>query len=291
MLQGSIVALITAMDQHGQIDYVAMRRLLDLHIDAGSKAIVIAGTTGESATLSRLEYEQLVSFAVKQVAARIPVLAGTGGADTARVIEQTTIAADAGADAALVVTPYYIRPMQTGLLAHYHALADTTPIPLVLYNVPSRTAVDMVPETVAELAGREEIIAIKEALPDADRIRRLVTVCDAGFIVLSGDDSSCVEAMRAGAKGVISVAANVVPRLYSEMCFHANNGDWQAVTEIDDKLRPLYKLLSLETNPIPVKWALYKMALAGCGIRLPLLALDEKYHETFALGMNRLGLA
>jgi 4-hydroxy-tetrahydrodipicolinate synthase len=181
--------------------------------------------------------------------------------------------------------------MQSGLLAHYHALADASSIPLVIYNVPSRTAVDILPKTVAELAQRDEIVAIKEAVPDMARIKALISLCGQSLVVLSGDDSSCLDAMRHGAQGVVSVAANVVPGLFGDMIANARSNNWQAAVEIDDTLRHLYGILALETNPIPVKWALHKMAYCGPGIRLPLLPLNENYHETLKQGLKQLGLA
>jgi len=291
MFFGSIVALVTPMDEHGSIDYVALQQLVDFQLESGTNGIVVAGTTGESVTLGRDEYKILLQHVVAQVDSRIPVLAGSGSADTAVAIAQTRLAAESGADGVLVVTPYYNRPTPSGLTAHYHALADATELPIVLYNVPSRTAVDMLPETVVELAQRDEIIAIKEAVPDVGRIRLLTQLCGESLVVLSGDDSSCLEAMRAGAKGVVSVAANVVPGPFRDMCGHAASGDWQAAVEIDEKLRHLYELLALETNPIPVKWMLYKMALMGTGIRLPLLPLEKSFHETILHGLKDLGLA
>ena len=291
MFHGSIVALITPMDKHGKIDFDALQRLVDFHLSAGTNGIVVAGTTGESATLSSDEFRQLLSHVVRQVDSSIPVLAGTGSADTARAIVHTQIAAELGADGALVVTPYYNRPMQSGLLAHYHALADASSIPLVIYNVPSRTAVDILPETVAELAQRDEIVAIKEAVPDMARIKALISLCGQSLTVLSGDDASFLDAMRHGAQGVVSVAANAVPGMFGEMIANARGYNWQAAVEIDDTLRHLYGILTLETNPIPVKWALHKMAYCGPGIRLPLLPLNEKYHETLKKGLKQLGLA
>lgn len=291
MFHGSTVALVTPMDEQGRIDYAALQRLVDFHLESGSHGILVAGSTGESATLTGDEYKRLVKHVVAQVDSRIHVLAGTGSADTRVAITRTRFAAESGADGVLVVTPYYNRPMPSGLLAHYNALADATDIPIVLYNVPSRTATDMLPETVAELAQRDEIVAIKESVADIDRIRLLTKLCGDSLVVLSGDDPGCLEAMRAGAKGVVSVAANVVPGLFRDMCENAADGNWQAAVEIDEKLRHLYELLALETNPIPVKWALYKMALAGIGIRLPLLPLDERYHPMISLGLKNLGLA
>ena len=291
MFFGSIVALVTPMNVHGHIDFGALRRLIGYHLDAGTNGIVVAGSTGESATLSGDEHKKLLAHVVKQVDSRMHVLAGTGSADTAVAVAQTRAAGELGADGVLVVTPYYNRPMQSGLLAHYHALADETHVPIVLYNVPSRTAVDMLPETVAELAHRKEIVAIKEAVPDPDRVRLLTELCGESLVVLSGDDPSCLEAMRAGAKGVVSVAANVVPGLFRDMCESAAIGNWQAAVEIDDRLRHLYKLLSLETNPIPVKWVLHEMALMETGIRLPLLPLDKRHRQKVLLGLKELGLA
>lgn len=290
MFHGSIAALVTPMDKDGKIDFDALRRLVDFHLASGTHAIVIAGTTGESVTLGENEFRQLLGKVVEQVDSRIPVLAGTGSPDTAKAIEHTQIAAGLGADGALVVTPYYNRPMQSGLLAHYHAIADATEIPIVIYNVPSRTTVDIEPETVAELARRDEIVAIKEALPDVERIRVLVDLCGDSLDVLSGDDPSCLDAMRQGAIGVVSVAANVVPGQLSDMCGYARDKNWQAAVEIDEKLRHLYGILALEANPIPVKWALHRMAYCGPGIRLPLLPLNEKYHETLEQGLKDLGL-
>lgn len=290
MFHGSIVALVTPMDEHGRIDFGALQRLVDFHLSSGTNGVVVAGTTGESATLDEDEFKQLLSQVVSQVDSQIPVIAGTGSADTAKAITRTEIAAKLGADAALVVTPYYNRPMQSGLLAHYNALADATSIPLVIYNVPSRTAVDILPKTVAELAQRDEIVAIKEAVPNMSRVADLITQCGQSLVVLSGDDPSCLEAMRHGAKGVVSVAANVAPRLFSLICEHARNGNWDAAVEIDDTLRHLYGILALETNPIPVKWALHKMASIGQGIRLPLLPLNETHHKTLEQGLKQLGL-
>lgn len=290
MFHGSIVALVTPMDKLGQIDFSALRRLVDSHLHAGTNAIVVAGTTGESATLSELEFRTLLSCVVEQVNSVVPVLAGTGSADTSRAIARTKIAEELGADGALVVTPYYNRPTQSGLLAHYHAVADATGIPLVIYNVPSRTAVDILPETVAELAKRDEIVAIKEALGDAARIQKLVDLCGRSLTVLSGDDSSGLTAIRHGAQGVVSVAANVVPGQFRALCENATNNNWAEAVEIDDTLRHLYGILSLEPNPIPVKWALHRMALCEQGIRLPLQPLNEKYHETLEQGLRQLGL-
>jgi 4-hydroxy-tetrahydrodipicolinate synthase len=290
MFHGSIVALVTPMNDHGKIDFEAYQRLIDLHLSSATNCIVVAGTTGESASLSQSEFCQLLKLAVEQVDSKIPVLAGTGSPDTARAVSKTRLAAELGADGALVVTPYYNRPMQSGLLAHYHTLADETSIPLVIYNVPSRTSVDIMPETVAELAQRDEIVAIKEAVPDPQRISALVSLCGDSLNVLSGDDPSCLESMRLGAKGVVSVAANVAPERFQAMCRYAGENHWAAALEIDDTLRHLYGILALEANPIPVKYALYRLGFCGSGIRLPLLPLSQKYHAQLEQGLHELGL-
>jgi 4-hydroxy-tetrahydrodipicolinate synthase len=290
MLHGSIVALVTPMDEQGEIDFPALANLVDMHLESGTDALVVAGTTGESATLNAGESQRLLSVVVDQVNGRIPVLAGTGAADTGSTIKNTRAAARLGADAALIVTPYYNRPMQSGLLAHYHAIADATDLPLAIYNVPSRTCGDILPETVAELSARHEIVAIKEAVPSESRVRELVELCGDSLTVLSGDDPTCLRAMQAGARGVVSVAANVVPGRFSAMCRHAAEGNWPAALEIDETLRHLYGILFLETNPIPVKWALHRMALCGPGTRLPLLPLDKKHHEKLDQALQLLGL-
>jgi 4-hydroxy-tetrahydrodipicolinate synthase len=263
------------MDERGRIDYPALRGLVDFHLGRGTDALVIAGTTGEGATLSATETGDLVGAVVRQVDGRIPVIAGCGCADTAKTIALAEQAERRGADAALVVTPYYNRPMQSGLEAHFSAVANATGIPLILYNVPSRTAVDLMPETVARLARREDIVAIKEAKPDLDRISELVELCGEHFTVLSGDDGSCMGAMLRGAAGVVSVAANVVPRRMHDLCTAASRGDRDAAAAIDAGLRELFGALSIESNPIPVKWSVARMGLIGEGLRLPLLPLSE----------------
>lgn len=290
MFHGSIVALITPMDERGRIDYAALSNLIDFHLSCGTHGIVVAGSTGESFNLNKVEYEKLLGHVVSQAGSAIKVLAGSGSSSTSATIEQSRLAAKCGADGLLVVTPYYNLPMASGLKAHFHAVADATELPIMLYNVPSRTAVDMLPETVAELARRDEIVAIKESVADMDRIRELTRLCGDSLVVLSGDDASCLDAMKAGAQGVVSVAANVVPGRFRDMCESAKNKNWQSALEIDNKLRHLYELLSLETNPIPVKWVLSQMALCGTGIRLPLLPLNSQYHQTMTHGLKELGL-
>lgn len=277
MFSGSIVALVTPFTDDGGVDYAALGGLLDFHRRQGSDGLVVAGTTGESATLGREEFRELLATVLHGVGRAIPVLAGTGSASTAHAIEHTVLAGELGADGALVVTPYYNRPTQAGLEAHFRAVASASAIPIVLYNVPSRTAVDMLPATVEKLAAHPRIVGIKEAVGDPHRIEELRARCGPDFVVLSGDDSSCLQAMQSGAEGVVSVAANVAPRPMHELCVAAAERDWAAAKRIDVQLRPLFEALSVETNPIPVKWALHELGRVGRHIRLPLTPLSETH--------------
>ncbi len=279
MFKGSIVALVTPFTEQAEIDFAAVDALVDFHLDNGSDGLVIAGTTGESATLDRKEFPLLLSRVIERVAGRLPVLAGTGSASTRVAIEQTQTAAELGADGALVVTPYYNKPTQAGLHAHFSAIADASGIPVVLYNVPSRTSVDMLPETVERLSAHPGIVGVKEAVRDANRIESLCQRCGPDFSVLSGDDHSCLEAMRRGARGVVSVAANVTPKFMHELYLAASQHDWDLASRINSSLKTLFDVLMIETNPIPVKWALFEMGLIGSRVRLPLTRLDEKFFE------------
>jgi len=280
MFNGSIVALVTPFTEQGEIDFPALDGLVDFHLENDSDGLVIAGTTGESVTLSGQEFTEVLSRVIERVEGRIPVLAGTGSASTKAAIEQTGRAAELGADGALVVTPYYNKPTQSGLEAHFTAIADASDIAVILYNVPSRTAVDMLPETVERLSSHARIAGIKEAVPDASRIEELCARCGPDFVVLSGDDYSCLQAMRQGAHGVVSVAANVVPDRINKLCMAAERLDWPVAEQIDLQLKPLFNVLMIETNPIPVKWALFEMNLAGSRVRLPLTRLDRKFRES-----------
>jgi 4-hydroxy-tetrahydrodipicolinate synthase len=274
MFTGSIVALVTPFTDGGAVDYAALDALIDFHLEQGSDGLVVAGTTGESATLTRQESRELLEAVVRRVGGKVPVLAGTGSAATAVAVEQTRQAGQLGAAGALVVTPYYNRPTQAGLEAHFRAVADAANIPVVLYNVPSRTAVDLLPSTVGRLAAHPRIVGIKEAKREPGRVDELVTLCGDGFTVLSGDDPACLSAMQSGARGVVSVAANVVPALMHELCELAAAADWLAAQQLDRRLQPLFEALAVETNPIPVKWALFEMGRVGNRIRLPLTPLD-----------------
>jgi 4-hydroxy-tetrahydrodipicolinate synthase len=266
------------MHSDGSVDWEALERLLDLHMQAGTGAIGAVGTTGESATLSVPEHCEVIRHCVQYVAGRIPVLAGTGANATWEAIELTRAAADAGADACLLVTPYYNRPTQNGLYQHFKAVAEAVDVPQVLYNVPGRTAVDMQNDTVERLAGIANIVGIKDATGDPQRGRDLIARCGEHMAIYSGDDPTAMELILAGGKGNISVTANVVPAQMAELCRLAAAGDREGASAINDKLTPLNRALFLEANPIPVKWALQQQGLIGAGIRLPLTPLDEQFH-------------
>ena len=275
-LSGSITALATPFTAAGEIDPEAWRRLLQRQLDAGIHGLVVAGSTGEAASLFEAEYDTLLRSAVETVAGRVPVLAGTGLSNTAKTIEQTRRAAALGADAALVVAPPYVRPTQPGLIAHYRAIADDGALPVVLYNVPGRTGCDLLPETVAELASHERIVGLKEARNDVERMQALLPLRDDAFVVLSGDDPTCARAMLAGADGVVSVAANVVPAAFRRLAELARAGKAADVQELDARLQPLHAFLNIEPNPIPVKALLARQAI-GHGLRLPLTPLSPEH--------------
>jgi 4-hydroxy-tetrahydrodipicolinate synthase len=279
MIKGSIVALVTPMTADDAVDFAALDALVDWHIAEGTDAIVAVGTTGESATLDVEEHIGVVQRVVKHVRGRIPVIAGTGANSTREAIELTQAAKSVGADACLLVTPYYNKPPQEGLYRHFRALAEAVDIPQILYNVPGRTGCDMLPTTVARLAQIPNIVGIKEAKGDLQRIRELLEVCPQRFAVYSGDDATARESILLGGKGDISVTANVAPRLMHEMCAAALAGDRARAEAIDAKLAKLHRDLFVEPNPIPVKWALHAMQRIGPGIRLPLVPLG-KQHET-----------
>lgn len=275
MFSGSIVALITPMTDDGAIDLAAWDGLLDWHLEAGTRGVVVAGTTGESVTLTTNEADALLERAIAKCTGRMAVLAGTGGPSTARAIARTRRACELGADAVLVVTPAYNRPSQRGLEAHFTAIADASARPVVLYNVPTRTAVDLAPETALSLARHEQIVAIKEAVAEAGRVTELI---QGGLVVLSGDDPSCCESMLAGAAGVISVAANVVPRRIARLCALADAGDGESARSLNDALAELYRFLSVEANPVPVKWLVHRLGRCRPALRLPLVELDPSQH-------------
>lgn len=277
-LSGSITALASPFAPDGRLDLDAWSRLLAAQVEGGSSGVVVAGSTGEAAALSEEEYGMLLRAAVAQVGGRIPVLAGTGQSATAATIARTRLARDLGADAALVVTPPYVRPTQEGLVAHYTAVADQGGLPVVLYNVPGRTGCDMQPETVARLCRHPNIIALKEARGDEERWNALYPLTGSDFSLLSGDDPTFVRAMLGGAQGVISVASNVVPRAFAVLCALAAEGRAEEARALDARLRELYDFLGVEPNPIPVK-AILALQGIGHGLRLPLLPLSATHRE------------
>jgi len=279
MFQGSMVALVTPMSENGQIDKTSLRRLVDYHIDNQTDAIVAVGTTGESATLVHDEHCDVIRNVVEQAAGRVPVIAGTGSNSTAEAIEYTRCAMDAGADACLLVTPYYNKPTQEGLYRHYKTIAEAVPIPQLLYNVPGRTACDLLPATVKRLTEIDNIIGIKEAVGDVNRIQELTKLASDNFAIYSGDDLTALKLISLGGKGAISVTANVAPKAMHEMCKLALAGDLPLAEEINQRLMGLHKNLFVEANPIPVKWAVHTMGLIPLGIRLPLTPLSVQYHE------------
>jgi len=273
---GSIAALVTPFDAGGErIDHVAWQRLVEWHAESGTNGLVVAGTTGESATLDADERDWLLESAIETVAGRCMILAGTGASSTTVAVAQSRRAEVLGADVVLVVAPYYNRPPQRGLIAHFRAIADAVDVPVVLYNVPSRTATDIAPDTALALAKHDNIVAIKEAVADMERVQRYA---DSGLDVLSGDDSTALDAMRHGASGVISVAANIAPAEISRMCRLAGEGDFAAAEKIDARLKPLYRFLGTESNPIPAKWMLATGGRIGPALRLPLVELDRSHH-------------
>jgi 4-hydroxy-tetrahydrodipicolinate synthase len=290
MITGSIVALVTPMHADGSVDWAALERLLDLHVESGTAAIGAVGTTGESATLSVPEHCQVIKHCVAHVKGRIPIVAGTGSNSTREAIELTRAAAEAGADACLLVTPYYNRPTQQGLYLHFKALAEAVSVPQILYNVPGRTAVDMQNDTVLRLADLENIVGIKDATGDLARGRDLIARCGERIAVYSGDDPTAMELILAGGKGNISVTANVAPALMARLCAEALAGNREAAEAINLRLTPLNEALFREANPIPVKWALHQRGLIESGIRLPLTQLDDQYHAEVLAAMEAAGV-
>ncbi|HUK03238.1 MAG TPA: 4-hydroxy-tetrahydrodipicolinate synthase [Steroidobacteraceae bacterium] len=289
MFTGSLVALVTPMRPDGTLDLPAWSRLLDFHLQNGTSGIVVGGTTGESATLTDAELATLARAAAAQLSRRIPIIVGAGTSSTATTVERVRLLSQLPVDALLIVTPAYNRPSQEGLYRHYAAAAAATAVPLIAYNVPSRTAVDMLPATVARLSQLPQIAAVKEAVPVIDRIRELKAQCRAGFGLLSGDDATAREAVLAGAQGVISVTANVVPRAMADLMIAAGKGDRATAERLDASLAGLHQGLFIEANPIPVKWALTRMGLIDTGIRLPLTELASAHHVTVERALREAG--
>ena len=277
MLQGSLVAIVTPMTAEGALDLPAFDSLIEWHIANGTHGIVVVGTTGESATLTFDEHNELVAYCVERVAGRLPVIAGTGSNNTEEAIYFSRSALQHGADACLLVTPYYNKPSQEGLYRHFASIADAVDIPQILYNVPGRTACDLSLETTLRLAAIDNIVAIKDATGDLERGTRMIEALEGRLVVLSGEDALTLDLMRAGAKGTITVTANVAPALMAKMCDLALAGDSEGAGAINRQLMPLHQALFLEGNPVPVKWALTEMGRIQSGIRLPLVELGEQF--------------
>jgi 4-hydroxy-tetrahydrodipicolinate synthase len=290
MFSGSLVAIVTPMRPDGAVDFGAWERLLDFHVASGTSGIVVGGTTGESATLSDSELWELTERACDHVRKRVPIIAGAGTSSTASTVERARRLSELPIDGLLVVTPAYIRPTQEGLYQHFAAVSRAARAPVILYNVPARTAVDMLPATVQRLAQLPGIVAVKEAVPDLERVRELVDVCPKDFAILSGDDASARRSVLAGAKGLISVTANVAPRAMSDMVAAAMRGDAAAAAQLDEPIAALHRDLFLETNPIPAKWALMRMGMIGSGIRLPLTELSAQYQPAVLAALAMAGV-
>jgi 4-hydroxy-tetrahydrodipicolinate synthase len=290
MFHGSMVALVTPMHEDGAVDEDSLQRLVDWHVENHTDAIVVVGTTGESATLGEDEHCHVIRRTVEMAAGRVPVIAGTGANSTREAIDLTRCAMKAGVDACLLVTPYYNKPTQEGLYLHFRAVAEAVPVPQILYNVPGRTACDMLPETVERLAVISNIVGIKEATGDIERARSIVQCCGERMDVYSGDDATAMELMLNGGKGNISVTANVAPAAMHAMCTAAVAGDRDAAVAANQPLEELHRILFVESNPIPVKWSLHEMGMIPPGIRLPLTPLAEQYREPLRAVLRQAGI-
>jgi 4-hydroxy-tetrahydrodipicolinate synthase len=289
MFSGSLVAIVTPMHADGGLDFQAWTRLIDFHIQNGTSGIVVAGTTGESATVTDAELVELTQRACAQAAGRIRIIAGAGNSDTAATVARVRAVCTLPVDGVLIVTPAYNKPTQAGLFRHYEAVSDASGVPVIAYNVPTRTAVDMLPTTVARIAQLPRVVAVKEAVAQVSRVREILALVPAGFVVLSGDDASARETVLAGAKGVISVTANVVPRQMADMIGAALSGDAERARKVDEGIGTLHETLFLETNPIPAKWALARMGLMGAGVRLPMTELAAQYRPLLERSLREAG--
>jgi|TARA_B100000767_G_scaffold252455_1_gene256230 4-hydroxy-tetrahydrodipicolinate synthase len=292
-LKGSLVALVTPLSSNDEVDYIALKKLVTWHIDQGTHGIVSVGTTGEAPTLSVTEHSKVINKTIEYVNGRVPVIAGTGGNSTRDSIALTREAKAAGADYSLLVTPYYNKPNQEGLIKHFSLIADSVDIPQILYNVPSRTACDILPSTVRILAKHKNIIGIKEALDDLDRIKELIKISHdmksiKDFYIYSGDDPTFLASMELGTHGVISVVANAIPNQIASICNFALSRDFVKAREINNTYSDLYDLCFVESNPIPIKWIMYKLNKIENNIRLPLINLNETFHEKIMSEMVKL---
>lgn len=290
MFNGSLVALVTPFDDQNEVDYASLNRLIEYHVAEGTDGLVIAGTTGEAATLSRSEHIELIARSVEIVDGRLPIIAGTGSNSTAQTIDLSLAVSDSGIDALLLVVPYYNKPMQEGMYRHFSAVADSVSIPVLLYNVPGRTVADMQPDTVARLAVHENIIGIKEATGSMSRLAEIKELVSDDFRLLSGDDFSVLPFIEQGGHGVISVSANVVPAAMARLCKLASSGQLDEAKALDDSLQALNTALFIESNPIPVKWALHEMGLIPPYLRLPLTEYSDQHHGAMRQALASAGV-
>ena len=290
MIHGSLVALVTPFDGNNRVDYASLKRLIDFHVEQGSSGLVIAGTTGESPTLRRSEHIELIGRSVEIAAGRIPVIAGTGSNSTFQSIELSRAVYDPRLTAYMAVVPYYNKPTQEGIYQHYTAIADAIKKPLLMYNVPGRTVADMLPEAVGRLAEHENIFGLKEATGDIERLQEIQAVVNDDFALYSGDDFTLRPFIEQGGHGVVTVSGNVAPRQVARLCELAKEGKAEEARALDDRLQPLNKALFVESNPIPVKWAVSEMGLMEAHIRLPLTAYSDRYHEEMRSAMHTAGV-
>ena len=290
MFYGSLVALVTPFDGNNRVDYASLKRLIDFHVEQGSSGLVIAGTSGESPTLKRSEHIELIGRALEIARGRIPIVAGTGSNSTFQSIELSKAVADPRLAAYMIVVPYYNKPTQEGIFQHYTAIADGIDKPLLMYNVPGRTVADMLPETVARLAKHDNIFGLKEATGDLERLRQIQELVDEDFMLYSGDDFTLCPFIQQGGHGVVTVSGNVAPAQVARLCRLASEGKVEEAKALDDSLQPLNKALFVESNPIPVKWAVSQMGLIEPNIRLPLTPYSEQYHEDMRSAMRLAGV-
>ena len=290
MLSGSMVALVTPMHSDGAIDVSRLRNLIDFHIEAGTEGLIIAGTTGESATLDHQEHVELIALACEIATERCPIIAGTGSNSTAQTMKLSQTVDKLPVAGFLLVTPYYNKPTQEGMFQHFSAVADAVRAPVILYNVPARTGVDLSPDTVIRLSAHANIVGVKEATGELDRVATIRDGAGPGFSLLSGDDATASEFMLRGGDGVISVTANVAPKAMRQLCDEARAGHRSEALRVDADLQGLHRTLFLESNPIPVKWAVRRMGLIGDGIRLPLTEFSPQHHLEVFNAMSQAGI-
>jgi 4-hydroxy-tetrahydrodipicolinate synthase len=290
VFKGSLVALATPFDSDNRVDYASLKGLIEFHVSAGTHGLVIAGTTGEAATLTKAEHEELITRAAEIVDGRLPVIAGTGSNSTQQTIDLSLAVAGSGIDAYLVVVPYYNKPMQEGMVGHFSAVADAVAKPIMMYNVPGRTVADMQAETVGRLARHDNIFGIKEATGDIDRLRDIKALVDNDFMLYSGDDFTALEFLENGGHGVVTVSGNVVPAAIARICELAADGEFERARALDETLQALNDALFVESNPIPLKWALHQMGLMSPRLRLPLTEFAEQYHGQMRAALAKAGV-